>query len=114
MPFCDMIGYEQHIVGHLQHIYDWFDWNRELDGTELLAHINKSPNDLFGRYGSKSVQTCFRQRDGLYEKSPKCMFCRYNIICDGVEKMNGKLLDQIVPTPGVMIKNPIQFTKTVT
>lgn len=32
MPFCDMEGYEQHIVGHLQHVYDWFDWNREIDG----------------------------------------------------------------------------------
>jgi len=36
MPFCDMKGYEKHIVGHLQHIYDWFDWNVELGGAEIV------------------------------------------------------------------------------
>lgn len=114
MPFCDMEGYEQHIVGHLQHIYDWFDWNRELDGIQFLNNIDKNPHDVYGRYGSKSIETCFKQRPGLYEKSNKCLFCRYNILCDGVEKSNGRLLDQIVPSKGQIIKNPLEFIGTVT
>ena len=114
MPFCDMEGYEQHIVGHLQHIYDWFDWNRELDGIQFLNNIDKNPHDVYGRYGSKSVETCFKQRPGLYEKSNKCLFCRYNILCDGVEKSNGRLLDQIVPSKGQIVKNPLEFIGTVT
>ena len=36
MPFCDMEGYEQYIVGTMQHIYDKHDWNRELDGTDVI------------------------------------------------------------------------------
>lgn len=39
MPFCDMEGYEKHIVGYLQHIYDWFDWNVELGGAEILDQL---------------------------------------------------------------------------
>lgn len=109
MPFCDMEGYEQHLVGHIQHIYDWFDWNREIDGVQLLKHIDKDPNKLFGRYGQKSLDICFEQRHTLYEKNNKCMMCKYNIICDGMERANGKLLKHIKPSRGNIIKNPMFF-----
>lgn len=109
MPFCDMEGYEQHIVGHLQHIYDWFDWNRELDGVRLLEMVDKNPQEILGRYGSTSVKMCFDQRDYLYEKDSKCIFCKYNIICDGVEKSNKQLLNQVVSTKGKAIKNPMFY-----
>ena len=109
MPFCDMKGYESHIVGHLQHIYDWFDWNRELDGIRVLELVDKNPQETLGRYGSTSVKTCFDQREYLYEKGPKCLFCKYNIICDGVERSAGRLVDQTVPSNGLMIRNPMAF-----
>ena len=109
MPFCDMEGYEQHIVGHLQHIYDWFDWNRELDGIGVLDMLDKNPRDILGRYGSKSVDVCFEQRTGLYEKNINCMMCKYNIICDGVERTGGELFNQIVPSRGKIITNPMEF-----
>ena len=72
------------------------------------------PYDIFGLYGSKSIKSCFEQRPSLYEKSNRCLFCRYNILCDGVEKSNGRLLDQIVPSKGQIIKNPLEFIGTVT
>jgi hypothetical protein len=37
------------------------------------------------------------------------MLCKYNIICDGVEKSDGELLNQIVPSHGIIIKNPMEF-----
>ena len=109
MPFCDMEGYERHIVGQLQHIYDWFDWNRELDGVGLLDMIGENPRKMLGRYGSSSLRKCFEQRRCLYEKTQKCMLCKYNILCDGVEKSNGRLLGQTVPSAGIPIKNPMEF-----
>lgn len=114
MPFCDMEGYEKHIVGHLQHIYDWFDWNRELDGIGILDMIKQNPKDVLGRYGSKSVDVCFDQRNGLYEKSNKCLLCKYNIICDGVERSEGRLLNQIISSSGTMIKNPMEYIRDTT
>lgn len=107
MPFCDMDGYEQHIVGHLQHIYDWFDWNRELGGSNLLEKVKQKQQ--MQRYGMTSIRHCFEQREFLYEKSNKCLFCKYNIICDGMERSNGKLLKYICPTYGKIIKNPMFY-----
>jgi len=40
MPFCNMEGYEKYIVGTLQNTYDWFDWNHELCGMQLLNYID--------------------------------------------------------------------------
>lgn len=109
MPFCDMNGYERHIVGHLQHIYDWFDWNREIDGVAVLDMVKNGRLETLGRYGSKSFETCFSQRESIYEKKPECLLCKYNIICDGVEKSNGRLLSQVVPQRGVIVKNPLEY-----
>jgi hypothetical protein len=35
--------------------------------------------------------------------------CKYNIICDGMERANGKLLNHIKPSHGNIIKNPMFF-----
>jgi hypothetical protein len=37
------------------------------------------------------------------------MMCKYNIICDGMERANGKLLNHIKPSRGNIIKNPMFF-----
>ena len=114
MPFCDMEGYEHHIIGHLQHIYDWFDWNVELDGVSIIEMSNHNAKEVLGLYGSKSIQTCFEHRSILYEKDRRCMLCKYNIMCDGVERTGGKLLNQIHPTIGTVIKNPLKFVGNIT
>lgn len=109
MPFCDMNGFEKNIVGQLQHIYDWFDWSREIDGPGIIDMSKGNPKDILGYYGKKSLDTVFEQRPLLYEKDRRCLTCRYNIMCDGVERSGGALLGQIVPSVGPMIKNPMQF-----
>lgn len=112
MPFCQMEGYEKYIVGTLQHIYDKHDWNRELDGINILKMI-ESPNYFLkqlGNYGSTSIQTAINTRKNTYCKSKECLTCKYNIICDGVEQtLNNKLQKYIFKSNGKIIKNILYF-----
>lgn len=114
MPFCCMAGYEQHIVGHLQHIYDWFDWNVELDGISFLDWLDDPARALekLGEYGSTSIDAALLNRRTLYSKSSACLGCRYNQICDGIE--NGTSLNCTHPSSGKMILNPLEFIKQTT
>lgn len=115
MPFCEMKGYEQHIVGHLQHIYDWFDWNVELSGVEYLEEIKKDGGKKLlkrlGRYGSSSIKSALNVRNNLYSKPSKCILCKFNLICDGLEKGidSRSIADFASPSIGKMIKNPLEF-----
>ena len=118
IPYCEMEGYEQHIISTWQHIYDWFDWNPELGGSFLLELLNKyKTNDqilaILGRYGSTSFdksQICINQH---YEKSQKCFKCKYYFICEGVEKTKDhRLLSSISPLYGKIEKNIMQYVGT--
>lgn len=114
MPFCDMQGYEQHILGQLQHIYDNYDWNKELDGINLLNMIKYPKQSLYnlGKYGSTSIKSALQTRQFFYEKINKCLKCKYYIICDGVEKVKDHILiNQIQPSYGSIIKNPLYYYK---
>ena len=116
IPFCNMEGYESHIVGQLQHIFDPFDWNRELNGTEILKMIETYDESLakLGQYGSTSISAALDIADSLYEKSKKCFTCKYYLLCDGVEKTpNSTLLNQIVPSPGRWVKNILKYFSRV-
>ena len=117
MPFCDMEGYEKYIVDVLQNIYDWLDWNAELCGQHLLNYINKYKSNqdilnILGVYGSKSYDVSYNFMKNTYEKLPDCKLCKYNLICEGVEKTKyHKLLNHIIVNKGKMIKNPLEFIK---
>lgn len=110
MPFCCMEGYEKHIVGNLQHIYDWFDWNRELDGTKLLSLIEDYDNSLaqLGKYGSTSLDSALQIQKTFYAKNADCMKCKYFLICDGVEN-KPEMLRFIKPSKGKFITNILQY-----
>lgn len=121
MPYCNMEGYEKYIVGTFQHIFDWFDWNRELCGTFLFDLLNKYNNNIddilksLGRFGSTSFKATDLCRNEHYEKSHDCLKCKYNIICDGVEKTKEhKLLKFIKPVPGKIIKDVNFYLKDTT
>lgn len=91
MPYCGMTGYEKHLVGTMQHAYDWFDWNIELSGTNLLQLMDKYPADgellsEIRRRGAARFKNAAADRNFFYEKSNACLKCRYFIICDGMEK----------------------------
>ena len=112
MPFCNMEGYTQYIKGELQHIYDKHDWNRELSGITILEYIKDPKTNLekLGRYGSTSIKAALAARHMFYQKSKKCLLCKYNIICDGVEKTtNNNLEKYIVPTIGKTLRNILEY-----
>lgn len=111
IPFCVLSGYEKYIVGTFQHIFDWFDWNVELTGLRILKLINdKNALDKLGRYGSTSFLEADKYRNESYEKSIKCLKCKYLYICDGVEKTpDHSLLKYIKPCNGIFLKNINEF-----
>lgn len=115
MPFCQMSGFESHIVGHAQHIYDWFDWNVELGGDEIITKLKVEGEqkmlDYFGEYGSRAFESVFESRRLFYTKPKKCLACKYNLICDGIEKsVDQQLVERFaVPEFGETAKNPVEF-----
>lgn len=106
-PFCAMEGFERNIVGNLQHIWDWFDWNRELDGTRFLDLVKA--NRKLGKYGSRSLETVLSERGVIFFKSPRCVSCKFWPICDGFQSRSPEILDCCVPSPGKQITNPLEF-----
>lgn len=120
MPFCEMEGYEHHIIGTLQHIYDFFDWNIELCGYNIMEYLkNYDTNDevlrYLGNFGSRTYEKAESAIKSSYEKDSKCLTCMYYMICDGVERTNDhKLLKNIVPNKGKMIKNYMEYVKNIT
>lgn len=111
IPFCDMVGYEQYIVGHLQHIYDWFDWNAELNGVNVIEYSKQNKN--LGQYGSMSISEAIRSQNLLYEKTNMCLKCKYFLICDGVEK-NCQLTQYIKSQHGIIVKNIMAYLNNKT
>lgn len=112
MPLCEMEGYEKHILGQVQHIYDWFDWNRELDGTHILDLVKDQNLALhkLGNYGSTSLNAALNIRSNFYDKPKQCISCKFYLICDGIEKTNNICLDKYAkPVHGKLITNPFQY-----
>lgn len=118
MPYCDMERYEQHIIDSWQHMFDWFDWNPELCGYYLLEYLDKYKTNeeilkYLGKFGTRSLERSYDCIEHHYEKSEKCLKCKYYIICDGMEKSaSNRLFKDIVPSEGKMIKDPMFFLKT--
>lgn len=117
MPLCKMEGYEKFIIGTYQHAFDFFDWNVELGGLRLLKYLDfYKTNDeilkILGSINSTTLNACSITRNLHYEKSKECMFCKYFLICDGVEKTNTqKYIKFIHPSYGKIITDINFFTK---
>lgn len=122
MPFCDMSGYESHLVGYLQHIYDWFDWNVELGGSDFLDKVGSpsSQRDFqtqLQAYGSSSVGAALEARHIFYSKPTKCLRCQFQLICDGIERKipKQKIEEFAVPCEsGRISKNFLEFIQEPT
>jgi len=98
IPFCYMKGYEKHVVGIFQHIYDLNDWNRELyTGTLDVSkkYDDKQKIDL-------AYNACIEQRSLYYKKSKECFQCKNFYICDGIQK---EVDMPVLPEAGEKIKD---------
>lgn len=73
VPYCFMIGFEKHVVGYFQHIYDIYDWN-----SALYDYLEPTLDNM--------INCCKNAREHHYYKNKDCFKCKYFNICDGVEK----------------------------
>ena len=127
IPFCFMVGYEQHVMNLYQQSFDPDDWNYYfsnkvrrangllmrisfdalVSGGYLLAKDRSVPK----RYGwaGRKVFGLTRLVELLRKKRPAaCRACRYDIVCDHVWKQYTAHFgeDELVTVPGEKIKDP--------
>lgn len=81
-PYCYMKGYEKYVCNQYQHIYDRYDWNKEIydysvDVSKQYSHEEKI---------DMAYDAARKPREEDYVKPVECMSCKYYNICDGIEK----------------------------
>lgn len=111
IPFCDMEGYEQHVVGKYQFAFDWFDWNRMIDGEQLIKKLDTMSNEQLINeilnFRKERINILTKQLKSSYIKHDKCKECKYYLICQGLN--NDDVINNIKPVFGKYIKNPMEF-----
>jgi MoaA/NifB/PqqE/SkfB family radical SAM enzyme len=108
IPFCYMRGYEEHALGHYQHIYDWFDWNLEIT-SELTSKPYIDRRLLDRRYGEMSYECANRAKRCSHLKPMACVKCSLLYLCDGLE---ARVADTpVFPYPGEYVRDPMHFRK---
>lgn len=98
-PYCYMLGYEQHVCNQFQHIYDRYDWNKEMYGYDVDVSRKYTNNEKI----DMAFAVAEKQRFETYTKPAECMKCKYFNICDGVEKQVVNF--KVNPVPGEKITN---------
>lgn len=97
-PYCFMKGYEKYVCNQYQHIYDIYDWNKEIYDYDIDVIQTYTHNQKIELGYAKA------RKDRLtdYKKPLECFKCKYFYICDGIEKQ----LDMpVYPEPGEKIKD---------
>lgn len=96
-PLCYMLGYEQYVKNHYDHIYDLKDWNKAIYNEQLDTSIpythEQKVDHSFSEASRIRLQTCF--------KTDKCTGCKYFFTCDGIEN---QLKGHVEPRPVIGIK----------
>jgi len=100
-PFCYLKGYEKHLFGYYQHIYDLSDWNIATYGHTI------DPREYVGNELKHLYLAAERQRNATYKKNKECLDCKHYYICDGYEKKHGEL--EVFPEPGEKIKKVTHY-----
>ena len=98
-PFCYMKGYEKHVCNHYQHIYDKYDWNKEIYGYDIDTSKSYTDNEKIDMAHDRA----HTERLKMYVKPIDCLKCKYYNICDGVEKQVKDFV--ALPEPGEKITN---------
>jgi MoaA/NifB/PqqE/SkfB family radical SAM enzyme len=81
-PYCFMVGYEKYVCNQYQHIYDVYDWNKEIYSGKLdVSKLYTAKEKIDLAYDSAKVE-----RLQTYKKPLSCIRCKYFNICDGIEK----------------------------
>jgi len=99
VPYCYMTGYEQYVCDQYQHIYDIYDWNKEMYNYRLDVSKHYTEQEKI----KLAYDTCGKFRAMFYKKRTDCLKCKHFYICDGVEK---EIADNtpVYPAEGEKIK----------
>ncbi len=127
MPFCMMLGYEQYVCNHGQVKYDPFEWLPHVR-VRLETNINflvYLAMLMFGFFFGKTLFHLSKVKKGdildqsiveairayNYCKPKSCRNCRYDLICDGVEKSYAKIFGfkELKSVYGERIREPYYF-----
>jgi MoaA/NifB/PqqE/SkfB family radical SAM enzyme len=109
VPYCYMNGYEKYVCNQYQHIYDLYDWNKEVYLDESLPRIDISKTYTNEEKLDLAYKQCASLRVRYYYKDVKCVSCKYFYICDGVEKELPNTT--MTPIEGEKIKEVTFFRK---
>ncbi len=90
IPYCFMKGYEKHVTGHLNLVYDNYEWfprtRHKFECESRLRWIGVVLYSII-RFGSFDIdKNIMRLYEKLYVKPPQCKKCKLNPICDGFTK----------------------------
>ncbi len=123
IPFCFMKGYEEYVCDYPQKIHDPFEWSQKL----LSLFGEEKPNTVWKWYAERvygflkkpsfdieDLYVTVRRRR-RFIKTSACSLCRYEPICDGLEKGYAKAngvneLKPTYPQAGKLI-DPLKFRK---
>lgn len=129
IPYCFMKDYERFVCDHRQVKFDPFEW---VPRVRARLEIQNSFWRYLGILGYGYIaggvwKKTFRMpladildesvvealRHWFYKKSDRCGQCRYELICDGVEKTYDQQfgLDELTPVKGDVISDPVFFRK---
>ncbi len=128
VPFCFFKDYENYICGHLQVMFDPFEWDPYVR-VRLEKHyppliwipmiiygmINLDFKRLVSLNKRRLINECIIEaiRRYGYTKSKECKKCKYYYLCDGVEKKYAQYfgLKELKPIEGKIIEEPYYFRK---
>ncbi len=122
IPFCAMGGYEKFVCDHAQVKYDPYEWlphvrvpletniSRPMYAAMILFgllaggtlwHLGRIPK---GDRLDRTIIAAIRAYN--YAKHPRCRACRFDALCDGVEKSYAKIfgLEECRPVPGEKVR----------
>jgi MoaA/NifB/PqqE/SkfB family radical SAM enzyme len=103
-PYCFMVGYEKYVCNQYQHIYDIYDWNKEVYSEKLDTSKQYTPKEQI----DIAYEAAKEERLYTYKKPIACIRCKYFNICDGIEKPSGV---QVIPVRGQKIKDINYYRK---
>jgi MoaA/NifB/PqqE/SkfB family radical SAM enzyme len=106
VPYCYMKGYEKYVCDQYQHIYDIYDWNKEMYSSTIDVGVvyDKQQKAQF------AYDACRKFRARFYRKKVECMTCKHFYICDGVEREIAQNTP-IFPETGEKIKQVLFYRK---
>jgi len=127
IPFCMMLGYEKYICDIMQIKYDpyeWLPWVRAMLEKHYRWYLtagligygfltNPSYAQLFRLKLGDFLDDCITSaiRKYGYRQNKECRLCRYQLICDGLEKTYARLLgfQELKRVEGERIRVPYYF-----